>query len=75
VVVRAADGALYYAPSVWKDAKGVAVPAPLALSFANADGEAVFDAEGDTEDTGRSIKMAPVHRAPGRDSEPPPSSP
>ncbi|MDP8998767.1 MAG: hypothetical protein M3O46_01500 [Myxococcota bacterium] len=64
VVVRAYDGHPYYAPSIWRDAKGSPLAAPPALAYATANGQAVFDAEGDHEDTGRSIKLAPTRRVP-----------
>jgi hypothetical protein len=56
VVVRAADGAAYYAPSTWHDATGAIVTAPPALAWATASGEAIVDAEGDPEITGRNVK-------------------
>jgi hypothetical protein len=60
VVVRASDGTPFYAPSVWRDAQGRALPSPAALAFATASGQAVVSPEGDTEDTGRVIKTAPA---------------
>ncbi len=59
VVVRAVDGTLYYAAGHWVDAKGASLPDPPALAFATASGAAVFDAEGETEETGRNIKTRP----------------
>jgi hypothetical protein len=59
VVVRAVDGTLYYAAGHWVDATGATLPDPPALAFATASGAAVFDAEGETEETGRNIKTRP----------------
>jgi hypothetical protein len=56
VLVRAADGRPFYAPSFWQNAKGAPLPAPPALAYATASGHAVFDAEGETEPTGRNVK-------------------
>lgn len=69
VVVRALDGSVYYARSVWKDARGRPVSPPAALAYASGDAEAVFDAEGEMERTGRNIKTAPL---PAGTSQPPP---
>jgi hypothetical protein len=60
VVVRSVDGSVFYAPSIWKDAIGRAMHAPAALAYASASGEAVFDAEGDSESTGRNLQTAPA---------------
>lgn len=60
VVVRARDGTLYYAPSVWRDATGNPIPPPPALSYATASGGAIVGPEGDLEPTGRSIKIRPA---------------
>lgn len=72
VCVHAMDGTAYYAASAWYGANGaplVAGPPPLA--FATASGEAVFDAEGDVEQTGRSLKTAPaIHRHPNEQPAP-----
>jgi hypothetical protein len=62
VVVRASDGTPFYAPSVWRDAKGAVIAAPPGLAFATATGEAVVSAEGNPEDNGRVIKAAPPAR-------------
>lgn len=69
VVVRATDGSAFYAPSTWRDATGAILPAPPALAWATASGEAVVDAEGDAEVTGRNIKtvkttVTPVEKPP-----------
>jgi hypothetical protein len=63
VCVHAIDGSAYYAPSIWRDAQGAPLAAPpTPLAFAAASGEAVFDSEGDVEETGRNIKAAPPAR-------------
>lgn len=59
VVVRAADGTPYYAPSVWRDQEGKTIPAPPGLAFATASGEAVVSPEGEPEQTGRVVKSPP----------------
>jgi len=64
VVVRARDGRVFYAPGVWKDAKGSLVAAPPALAFASGDAEAVFNPEGEVERTGRNIQTADLHPVP-----------
>jgi hypothetical protein len=60
VVVRAIDGDVYYARSVWKDRNGAPIPPPPGIAFATGDSEAVFDAAGEAERTGRNIKTAPL---------------
>jgi hypothetical protein len=60
VVVRAPDGTVYFAPSRWKNAKGVLLLPPLPLSFATASNQAVVDADGQVDNTGRVTKVAPV---------------
>ena len=65
VAVKASDGSTFFAPSVWMDAAGKAMPPPVAIACAAASGEAVLDAQGDVQDTGRSIENAPG-------TEPPP---
>jgi hypothetical protein len=59
VVVRASDGSPMLAPSAWMGADGKPIPPPPAIASATASGEAVFDAEGDKQDTGRAIETAP----------------
>jgi hypothetical protein len=66
VMVRAVDGSTFYAPGVWQNAKGATVPAPAGVAFATASGEAVLDAEGEVQDTGRAVREAPGPRAPSR---------
>ncbi len=73
VVVRSLEGDVYYAPSVWVDARGSTLSAPTSLDLGVASREAVFDAEGNLEPTGRNLTTAPPlrsHRPP--DETPPP---
>jgi hypothetical protein len=72
VVVRASDGSPFCAPSKWVDSKGVEISPPPALVFATANGEAVFGAEGNPEETGRAIKVPPRQR---RRPDNPPATP
>src|SRR5271154_2953388 len=58
VVVRNEDGVAYYAPSAWKNAQGAPAKAPSPLAYAVANSEAVYDADGNMEDTGRTIEAA-----------------
>ena len=75
VVGRASDGTPFYTPSTWRDATGALLPPPPAVAFATASGEAIVDAEGEAEDTGRNIKVAPKPGTrPGGPEEPPASS-
>jgi hypothetical protein len=59
VVVQAHDGSTLFAPSVWTGADGKPIPPPPAIAFAAANGEAVFDAQGEKQDTGRALENAP----------------
>jgi hypothetical protein len=59
VVVRATDGTPFYAPSVWRDATGAAMPPPPPLAVATASGEVVVGGGGDPEETGRTVQDAP----------------
>jgi hypothetical protein len=63
VLVRAEDGTPFYAPSVWKNAKGVPIPPPPALLLARASGEAIVDADNDVEPTGRNLNALPASRS------------
>ena len=63
VLVRSEDGTPFYAPSVWKNAKGEVVPAPQALAIAHASGEAIVDANNDVESTGRNLNALPASRS------------
>ena len=67
VVVRGADGRLWYAPGVWRDARGVVVDPPHALAMASVEAGAVIDADGTTETTGPIL-----HEAPRAEHEGPP---
>lgn len=60
VLVRTSDGTAFYAAGLWKNADGSARPAPAAISYATASGEAVFAPEGEVEDTGRNIETVPA---------------
>jgi hypothetical protein len=55
-VVRAPDGAIYFAPGAWRDKNGKAVAAPPSLAVASASAGAVVDAEGVIQSTGRTLK-------------------
>jgi streptogramin lyase len=55
VFVRGDDGSAYFAPGVFRDAKGEPVAEPTALEVAKADAVAVVDAEGVTVITGRTV--------------------
>ncbi len=55
VVVRGADGTVYLAPGVWKDATGKAVAAPPPLAIATVEAAEVVDAQGNAVDTGPTI--------------------
>ncbi len=57
--VRSLDGTAYFAPSTWVDSQGKPVDPPTPLSFATANGSAVFDPGGDVENVGRNIQSAP----------------
>ncbi len=56
VIVRAADGALYFAPGAWRDKSGKAVDPPTPIAVASAAAGAVVDAEGMIQLTGRTLK-------------------
>jgi hypothetical protein len=73
VAVRASDGSTLFAPSAWVGADGRPMPAPAAIAFATASGEAVFDAQGEKQDTGRALESAP--RAPTPENAPPAPTP
>jgi hypothetical protein len=63
VLVRSEDGTPFYAPSVWKNAKGEVVPPPQALVLAHASGEAIVDANNEVESTGRNLNALPASRS------------
>lgn len=75
VVVRASDGTPFYAPSVWRNARGEAIPPPPPLAFATASGEVVVSPEGNPERTGRAIETAPPVPAHPTEAPPPSESP
>lgn len=51
VTVRAADGALYFAPAQWRDQNGRPIDPPKPLATAKIESGAVVDAEGEMERT------------------------
>lgn len=53
--VRNADGALYFAPGTWRNAKGEELAAPKALARGTASPGAVVDPDGDMEAVGRNL--------------------
>lgn len=57
--VRGVDGRLWYAPGVWRDARGAPVDPPDALVIASVETGVVVTAEGDTEVTGPSVRRRP----------------
>jgi hypothetical protein len=63
VLVRSQDGTPFYAPSVWKNAKGEPIPPPQALVLARASGEAIVDANNEVEATGRNLNALPASRS------------
>jgi hypothetical protein len=52
VVVRGADGTLYHAPGVWKDATGKPLTPPPPLAIATVGASEVVDPEGHAVETG-----------------------
>jgi hypothetical protein len=52
VFERGPDGRFWYAPGVWRDAKGAAVSPPPAILIAKVDSAAIVNASGIVEDTG-----------------------
>jgi len=64
VALRTRDGSTFFAPSVWLDASGKTMPPPAPIAFATASGEAVLDAQGDVQATGRAIENAPGAQSP-----------
>jgi hypothetical protein len=55
-IVRAPDGALYFAPGVWRDKSGKPIDPPVPIAFASASAGPVVDAEGMIQMTGRTVK-------------------
>jgi hypothetical protein len=60
VTVRSSDGVVYFAPGVWKNAHGSVTSPPPALVFATTSNQAVYDPEGQVDDTGKAIEAAPA---------------
>jgi hypothetical protein len=56
VFVRGPDGTLWYAPGVWRDAKGNAIDAPTALAVATVQAGEVVTADGTVETTGPTLR-------------------
>jgi hypothetical protein len=56
VVVRGADGRLWYAPGTWHSDKGATVDAPRPLATAKVDSGEVVNASGATEPTGSTLR-------------------
>ncbi|MEO8878331.1 MAG: YXWGXW repeat-containing protein [Polyangiaceae bacterium] len=54
--VRSGDGMLYFAPGTWRDASGVAIAAPPAISYGKPTRGAIVNSDGVNENTGRNIK-------------------
>jgi hypothetical protein len=75
VVVRASDGTLFYAPGVWVDSRGSAMTPPAAIVYATANGQAVFDPEGERSNTGRNVQTAPGPRVAPSAQQPAPKQP
>jgi hypothetical protein len=63
--VRGDDGALFYAPGAWRNARGEAVTEPAAIATAKAASGVIFSAEGEVERTGRTVSGG--HGAPKAD--------
>jgi hypothetical protein len=78
VIVRRADGKLFFAPGVWRDSQGREVQPPIAKASEPRSGS-VVNPEGETEPTGTDVQAdaGPDARAPARsgtegDAAPPP---
>jgi hypothetical protein len=54
--VRGADGRLWYAPGLWRDANGSTLDAPRTLTSAVVGSNEVVNASGSTENTGPTLK-------------------
>lgn len=63
VLVRSSDGTPFYAPSVWKDGKGVVIAPPPALALARASAGAVVDPENEVQPIGRNLDALPASRS------------
>ena len=73
--VRGADGRLWYAPGVWRDAAGHPVEPPPALARASVQGGVVVNADGEIETTGAILHDRPSSSAAEPATEPPPPRP
>jgi hypothetical protein len=58
-LVRAADGAIYYAVGAWRDANSQEVAEPQALSTATSSAGEVVNPEGEREHTGQVVRTGP----------------
>jgi hypothetical protein len=56
VLVRRADGRLFFAPGTWRNAAGQEVRGPEPISVARARSSAVVNPEGETEPTGPDVR-------------------
>jgi hypothetical protein len=65
VFVRAPDGTLFYAPGVWRDARGGPVDPPATLAIATVESGEVVDADGTAEVTGPTLRERPRARSSG----------
>jgi hypothetical protein len=63
--VRSEDGTLFYAPGAWHDAKGEVIADPKPLAVAKAASRVLFDAEGDVERAGRTVRPDKAQRPDG----------
>jgi hypothetical protein len=64
--VRAADGSLYFAPGVFRDASGEVVAEPALLAVGKADAVTVVDPDGLAAITGRTLRAQNVPATPAR---------
>jgi hypothetical protein len=55
-VVRGSDGAIYFAPGVWRDRSGKAVDFPQPIAVASVSAGTIVDAEGAIQLTGRTMR-------------------
>jgi hypothetical protein len=72
VFVRGLDGTLYYAPGLWRDAKGDPADPPTALARAQVEANIIVDADGVVEPTGPTVlDLRPKGSAGGGDGRNP----